>query len=52
MMSAKFGPFRTNRLDVIAILVDFNRSRRPCWVLLNFIFDPRIVSGVPRRSLD
>ena len=31
MMPAIFGPFRTNCLDVIAILVDFNR--RPAAIL-------------------
>ena len=31
MILAKFGPFRTNRFDVIAILVNFNR--RPAAIL-------------------
>jgi hypothetical protein len=50
MIPVKLDAFRANSFEVIGIFVNF--KRRPA-VILDFEklhFDPRIMSGVPRRS--
>ena len=41
MIPAKFGPFRTNRFDVITILVNFNRWPAAILDFAKFHFRPQ-----------
>ena len=50
MIPTKFGPFPTNRFDVIVIFVNFNWSPAAILDFEKFNFRPKGRLGVPRRS--